>query len=225
MRAAHVNDEHSSTSHAEREGIIKFDLRFEAGPPPDARLLAPLNGWRSMLHRLGLTARDPARYGGLAFGNLSRRVFGESVADHRALFVISGTQTGGHAQLTQSDYCWVVDFSLRQNRLHAVGPIRPSSEALTHAAVYDAEPTVNCAIHVHSPEIWRQAESLAIPMVDRGIAYGTPDMASALAAIVRRNPSGIAAMGGHEDGVIAFADSIDEAAGILLRTLARALAD
>jgi ribulose-5-phosphate 4-epimerase/fuculose-1-phosphate aldolase len=204
------------------EGVIKFAMQFEEAPPPDPRLLALLNAWRTVLHRLSLTACEAGRYDGLAYGNLSMRVFGEQVADQNPLFLISGTQTGGLAELSAEHYCWVVDYSLRSNWLHAIGPIGPSSEALTHAAVYDAEPTVNCAIHVHCPEIWLAAQRLEIPVVAADIPYGTPEMALAIAALVRRHPSAIVAMRGHQDGIISYGPSIEETAVNLIRMLARA---
>ena len=56
-----------------REGVIKFDLDYREGPPVSADYLTELNAWRTIFCRLGLLGQDPARYGGLGFGNLSRR--------------------------------------------------------------------------------------------------------------------------------------------------------
>ena len=95
-------------------------------------------------------SQDPARYDGLAFGNISCRA--------PAGFVISGTQTGATAH-----YCpatWPGSKNLtstttasRQAALHT-----PSSEAMTHGQIYRELPAVNAVVHVHSPLIWRHAE-------------------------------------------------------------------
>lgn len=75
---------------ATREGVIKFQLDFRQGPPPEAPDLVELDAWRDVLLRHGLIGQDPGRYDGLGFGNLSRRVPGRT--DNA--FIISGTQTG-----------------------------------------------------------------------------------------------------------------------------------
>lgn len=168
------------------------------------------------MFRLGLTGRDPGRYGGLAYGNVSQRA-------EAGCFIVSGTQTGGKPCLGAEDYCLVLDFDLEENRLRAEGPVAPSSEALTHGAVYSAAPQAGCVIHVHSPEIWRQARSLEIPLTDESIPYGTPEMGRAVGLAALRSAAGVVAMGGHEDGVLAFAGCPHEAALRLLRCLAKAV--
>ncbi|MFM8333814.1 MAG: class II aldolase/adducin family protein, partial [Candidatus Methylumidiphilus sp.] len=98
-----------------------------------------LNAWRQILFRLGLTGLDPRRYGGLAFGNVSLRTQGSR-------FAVSGTQTGGKPRLGPQDYCLVTGFDLAHNRIHAEGPVKPSSEALSHGAVYAANRSVGCVL-------------------------------------------------------------------------------
>jgi len=200
----------------EREGVIKFELEFSHALPQALESIAELNAWRQLLFRLGLTGRDPARYGGLAYGNVSRRGGGRR-------FIISGTQTGAKPCLDAADYCLVLDFDLGNNRLQAEGPVEPSSEALTHGAVYDAVPQAGCVIHVHSPEIWQKARQLGICLTDASIAYGTPEMGWAVGAAAASSSTGIIAMGGHEDGVLAFAEHVGQAAVRLLQCLAQAL--
>ena len=83
-----------------------------------------------------------------------------------------------------------------------MGPIRPSSEALTHAAIYDAFESIRYVFHVHSPDIWRQSQWLSLPSTSADIAYGTVDMALALKKLAGASgPEGIMTMLGHEDGV------------------------
>lgn len=197
------------------EGVVKYCLHFRSAPAPEWRLLADLDAWRTLLFGLGLTGRDPGRYGGLAYGNVSRRLGGTR-------FLISGTQTGGHERLSPEHYCLVTDFDTTRNLLVAEGPIRPSSEALTHAAAYQAASFANCVLHVHSPEIWRHAGQLAIPVTPWQVPYGTPEMANAIAGLLEEPDIRVIAMGGHRDGVIAVGESAESAALSLIRLLAAA---
>jgi hypothetical protein len=199
----------------ETEGVIQFQLDFTPAPPLPAADLAELNAWRGLLYRLGLTGRDPDRYGGLAYGNVSLRLDA-----HR--FVVSGTQTGGLAELGAEHYSVVTRIDLEYNRLWAEGPIPPSSEALTHGAVYQSS-TARCVLHVHSPELWQFAADLSIPVTPADIGYGTPAMAEAVGRLAQGADSRVIAMGGHQDGLIAFAPTLDQAALPLIRLLAEAL--
>jgi hypothetical protein len=200
----------------ENEGVVKYRLDFTAGPAPDGDLIAGLNAWRTLLFRLGLTGHDPARYGGLAYGNVSRRLDGRQ-------FLVSGTQTGGLPRLSAAHYCRVTDFACNANFLAAEGPIRPSSEALSHAAVYAAAPALHFALHVHSPEIWRRAGALSIPMTDPAIAYGTPEMAAVVGDLLVDPATRVIAMGGHRDGLIAVGETAEAAALPLISLLAEAM--
>ena len=49
------------------EGVIKYTLDYQVSPAGDATVLAAVNAWRSLLHRLDLIACHPARYGGYGF--------------------------------------------------------------------------------------------------------------------------------------------------------------
>ncbi|WP_458494007.1 class II aldolase/adducin family protein [Methylomagnum sp.] len=196
------------------EGVTKYRLDFQPAPALDWASLAELDAWRGLLFRLGLTGHDPSRYGGLAYGNVSQRLAGRG-------FLVSGTQTGGIEGLTAHHYCLVTGFDIPANRLVAEGPIRPSSEALTHAAVYRAA-AANCVLHVHSPELWNHAQALAIPTTDPDIAYGTPAMATAVENLLREPGIQVIAMGGHRDGLIAVGETCAQAALPLIRLLAEA---
>ncbi len=207
------------------EGVTKFQLQFRPGPPPQRRTIATLNAWRTVLHRLGLVAQDPERYEGVDFGNVSIRATGNPPDPHRPLFWISGTQTGRIAMLDTRHYCGVLDYDLAHNLLIAAGPIPPSSESLTHAALYRAAPSVRCVLHVHSPDLWRHAERLGIPIIDRRIAYGTPGMADAVGRLgATTHLPGLLAMAGHLDGIVAYGSQINETASTLILYLSRALA-
>ena len=117
------------------EGVIKFDLRFTPAPPLPHESVRELNAWRTLLRRLGLVGKDPNRYGGFGFGNLSRRVEPFDTPPGERRFVITGTQTGGVDEMGPEGYALVLQCTPRDNRVIAQGPIRPSAEALTHATL------------------------------------------------------------------------------------------
>ena len=211
----------------QQEGVIKFDLQFTPAPPLPAAELAELNAWRRILFLLGLVGQDPARYEGLGFGNVSLRLPPYGAPPKKRRFAISGTQTGGLPELGAEHYALVASCDPAANRVVAAGPLRPSSEALTHGALYALDPELRCVLHVHSPLLWRQAAPLQLPLTDPGAAYGTPAMAAEVARLYAEpavRTGGILAMGGHEDGLVAFGADAETAGTVLLRWLARALA-
>ena len=205
----------------EREGVVRYRLDFQPGPAPAQESVALLDAWRHVLFRLGLIGgNDPARYHGLGFGNVSRRLPG---ADLR--FVISGTQTGHLAHAGASQYCTVTYCDPSANHVMAEGAVRPSSEALTHGAVYVADPAAGCVLHAHTPLIWGQAETLGLPATPADVPYGTPAMAESVAGLCQRYPGEVFVMAGHEDGVIAYGRDEAEAGQRLVTALARALTE
>jgi len=212
------------------EGVIRFEAVHQARPLEERVLgesVRALAAWREILARLGLLGQDPARYGGLGYGNVSARLgpFGE-VPRGRRRFLVTGTQTGDRRHVTLADFCVVEQYDLARNRVRSTGPVPPSSESLTHGALYDVAPAARAVLHAHAPEVWRQARALGLPTTRAGAQNGTPEMAVEVQRLHREGPLaalGILVMGGHEDGVLAFGGSAGEAGEILVRHLARAL--
>ena len=207
---------------SEREGVIKYQLQHRMGTLPENLDLGELNAWRSLLFRLGLVGQQASRYQGLGFGNLSQRL--ESGAPR---FLITGTQTGHLPQLSREDFAIVDHASPLDNHIESYGPVQPSSEALTHASVYQHDPLAQAVIHVHSPELWRQTLTLRLPHIGADIAYGSVAMAKAVEACLKSGqlqPLPLFSMLGHEDGIVAFGPSLASAANVLLTQLANALA-
>lgn len=206
------------------EGIVKFDLVFRSAPALPEELLRELGAWRRILWRLGLIGQDPARYGGVGFGNVSRRLPAPGDATR---FAISGTQTGALPALAAEHYAIVTACYPERNRVEAEGPIEPSSESLTHGMFYRLEPTIAFVFHVHSPDICPMRAALDLPTTAPDVAYGTPAMAREMERLLRAGALAqrrILVMGGHEDGVIAFGRTAEEAGVVLMQVLARALA-
>jgi ribulose-5-phosphate 4-epimerase/fuculose-1-phosphate aldolase len=210
-----------------QEGVIKFELNFTPAPPLPAAEIAEINHWRAVLYQHKLIGQDPARYGGYGYGNLSVRLAPYAAPPTLRHFIISGSQTGDRAQLGPEHYTVVTECHPEENRVVAHGPIRPSSESLTHGAVYALDPAIRAVLHAHSPEIWQAAPSLGIPITDPQVPYGTPAMAAEVARLFATTDVAqrhIFSMGGHEDGIIAFGTTAEEAAEVLLTALSAAQA-
>jgi hypothetical protein len=202
------------------EGVIKFELDYTWSPPDPALAIRELTALRQRLWQLGLVGQAADRYGGVGYGNVSRRIRpGESP------FVVSGSQTGAIEWLGPEHYARVTGFDVQHNHVSATGPVRPSSESLTHGIIYMLAESIQAVLHVHSPELWEQAEQLGIPMSDRNVAYGTPAMAEEVARRLLDPDTlarGLLAMGGHRDGVIAFGETVQAAGTRLLAARERA---
>lgn len=211
----------------ELEGVIKYRLEYTKLPSLLTEPLEKLNAWRSICHRLNLIGQDLERYQGYGFGNISQRTKpGESKSTQGNHFTISGTQTGAIKTLGAQHYCRVLTADTTRNLIIAEGPIKPSSEALTHAAVYAASSAARCVIHVHSPEIWRNSLDLGITTIAGDIAYGTPQMAGAVRNLIQSGEldnQAIFAMLGHQDGIVTFGKTVRQAGQILIDYLALAL--
>jgi ribulose-5-phosphate 4-epimerase/fuculose-1-phosphate aldolase len=171
----------------------------------------------------GLVGQDPARYGGAGYGNVSARVGVPSLPPGTRRFLVTGTQTGALRTLFAEHYCVVERYDARRNWVQSHGPVLPSSESLTHGAIYDLSPAIRFVLHAHSPAIWRHAAALGIPTTPVDVAYGTPEMAEAVRRLYRAGTlpeERILAMGGHEDGIVVFGHRAEDAGLVLLRYLA-----
>jgi L-ribulose-5-phosphate 4-epimerase len=207
---------------ATKEGVIKFEMEYRVAAALPEEQLRELNGWRKMMVLTELIGQTPTRYGGYGFGNISCRI--DYPCDTgQPPFVITGTQTGGVADLTAGDYVVVTACYPESNRLVAEGPVKPSSESLTHGTLYALDDSIRWVLHAHSPHIWRHAAALALPMTG-DVAYGTPEMAAEVARLYRESDVAqrrIFGMAGHEDGIVSFGATAEEAGFVLLSTLAR----
>lgn len=209
---------------SDRDGVIQFRLEFTQAKPQTGDTLIELNAWRRLLRMVGLVGQDPARYGGLGYGNLSLRLPAETRPEGQPRFVITGSQTGRYTDLGPEHFAVVVGWDIGENLVVARGPIQPSSETMTHAAIYGADEGIRCVMHAHSPDIWGHAHGLGIPSTLAAATYGTPAMAREVERVVRASPARrIVAMEGHEDGVLAWGASVEATGITLLTTLVQAI--
>jgi L-ribulose-5-phosphate 4-epimerase len=172
--------------------------------------LAELNEYRRRLRELHLIGVDSNRIG---FGNLSVR--DGATSD----FYITGSATGGFAELTRADCVRVVAYDFEQNWVRYEGSTIPSSESLTHAATYESDPTACAVIHCHDSDLWATLLH-HVPATSQAAAYGTPQMANEIIRLFNVSDlrtRKIFAMAGHEGGLVAFGKNCEEAFYILTR--------
>lgn len=217
------------TSREPLDGVIKFSAehrRESLGSRQFSEMVASLQAWRHIFFRLNFIGQDPTRYDGAGFGNVSARILPHTAVKGERKFVVTGTQTGARPHLGLGDYCVVESYDMRLNRVQSYGDTMPSSESMTHGAIYDLNPAIRFVFHGHVPVIWRQAKALRLPTSRPEIAYGTPDMAYEVSRLYRESSLSdrkVLAMGGHEDGIISFGKNADEAGSALVSTLSQAL--
>jgi ribulose-5-phosphate 4-epimerase/fuculose-1-phosphate aldolase len=89
---------------------------------------------------------------------------------------------------------------------------------MTHAVLYVALPDTQAVIHVHSASLWHSF-SHRLPTTADDIPYGTPAMCRAVADLATSAKDGVIVMRGHEDGIIAFGSTADEAGNRILALL------
>ena len=176
---------------------------------------AELNACRLKLLELGLIGVDA---NGIGFGNLSIR---DGATNN---FYITGSATGEKPELTPADCARVVAYNFERNLLRYEGSAIPSSESLTHAAIYGLDATAGSVIHCHDSKLWAALLNQA-PTSSKAVDYGTPEMAyevMRLFKVTDVQSRKILVMAGHEGGIVAFGKHLEEAFAIL-RTVGREL--
>lgn len=209
-----------------QEGVIRFTSRHVVRPlaqavaeacpeyaPSFPQLLAKLDAARSALRNRGLIGGSLQ---GVGYGNISARI--------GAAFVITGSGTGGVEHPGANGYALVQKCSPQNKSVESSGPIRPSSEAMTHSAIYSAQPEASCVIHIHhKPLFTHLVQNGHTTPIDA--AYGTPELAAAVRALAASSSleQCLFATAGHADGVFCYATSIAEALELILRAVDQTL--
>ena len=192
------------------EGYIKYQSHWSPGSAPDASAAHLLEEWRRPLFVAGLIGHYEKL--NIGFGNISIRSGGPDQ------FLITGTQTGHVEHTTAEHYSLVTSYDIDRNEVFCTGPAQASSEAMTHAAIYELDPSINAIVHVHSKPLWDQYLNV-LPTTDRAVAYGTPEMAKEFRRLYRESAfgsGGIAVMGGHDEGLISIGETLEQAASKIL---------
>ena len=192
------------------EGYTKYDCDWHRSPALPNALISELNCWRNRLYDAELVGYDPGQ--GVGFGNLSIRLGG------KGRFIISGTQTGHIPRLDGAHYSLVTAYDIDSNRVTCEGPVQASSEALTHAGLYALGKEICGIAHVHNLSLWDSRKDKH-PTTAEAVQSGTPEMARELQRLYRETDLpdiGVAVLAGHTGGLVAFGDSIGQAARRIL---------
>src|SRR5438046_6126789 len=166
--------------------------------------LAELNAYRRKLCELQLIGMDSNAIG---FGNLSTR------EDATRNFYITGSATGGKSELTSADCVRVVAYDFERNWLRYEGSAIPSSESLTHAAVYESDTKAGAVIHGHDLKLWAVLLD-QIPTSSNSVRSGTREMAHEVMRLFRVTDihrSRIIVLVGHAGVISSFVKNIEEA--------------
>jgi len=185
------------------EGYVKYSAEHTTAPAIETPLWTELDRARTKLRETGLVGMTA---GGIGYGNLSVRIKGDT-------FLISGTATGALPVLNRDGYCLVTSFDVEKNKVVSTGPVKPSSETMTHGALYKSCPGANCVIHIHSRAVFDGMIRDKYPATPETAAYGTPDIALAIGKIVRESGKneGRIVLAGHDEGVIVYGPSVEKA--------------
>jgi L-ribulose-5-phosphate 4-epimerase len=189
---------------------VKFTYeRARADFAPFAAL-AELNACRRRLLALRLIGLDSS---GIGFGNLSVR---DGATRN---FFVTGSATGGFPKLSSTDCVRVVGYDFKNNSLRYEGTAIPSSESLTHAAIYNSDSTTSAVIHCHDLALWTSLLD-RVPTTSKAVAYGTPEMAYEIIRLFQegdvRNKK-MFVMAGHQAGIVAFGKNLEDAFDVLMR--------
>ena len=172
--------------------------------------LSELNAYRRKLLKQRLIGVDS---NGVGFGNLSVR---DGVSGK---FYVTGSATGGLSELTPTDCVRVVAYDFGKNWLRYEGAAIPSSESLTHAAIYECDSSTSAVIHCHDSDLWATLPDRA-PTTSRAVAYGTPAMAYEIIRLFKESDvrsRKIFAMAGHHAGIVTFGKNLEDAFDVLMR--------
>jgi ribulose-5-phosphate 4-epimerase/fuculose-1-phosphate aldolase len=188
---------------------VKFSCEPLAGDIASFSGLGELNAYRRKLLDLGLIGVDPK---GIGFGNLSVR---DGATKN---FYITGSATGGIQELTLTHCAKVVAWDFESNQVRYEGSVMPSSESLTHAAIYESDATAGAVLHCHCSRLWAAVLNEA-PTTSKAVEYGTPEMASEMTQLFTRTNMQIrklVVMAGHEGGILTFGKDLEEAFAALM---------
>ena len=185
------------------DGVIKYHVSHTQVPTPAFAAFPDLEALRCRLFALGLIGETAD---GIGYGNLSFRNMGERS------FTITATQTGKQPKLKPAEYIRITDYNFETFTVFSEGMFKPSSEALSHAMIYEVHPDIQAVIHIHSSALWKMM--ITNNTLATTAEYGTAEMVSEIATLYQsHNPfeHNAFVMKGHEDGIITFGRDIEEA--------------
>jgi len=198
------------------EGVVKYSLKYNQTDEIAKKECKKIENVRARLFSLGLIG---AYSNGIGFGNISVRY------KKKNSFVITATQTGELPKLSPSYYSFVKKVDFKKFRTYAMGPSRPSSEAITHACIYNLDPDIKAVIHIHNEKIWDYMLKNNY-LSTNDTPYGTPQMVEDVKNIYKNiDPflNNAFVMKGHFEGVVTFGKSLKDAEKTLYEIIKKLL--
>ncbi len=188
------------------DGVIKYSIEHQSADAPLFSGYEQLEALRTRLFTLGLIGEKD----GIGYGNLSMRHEGSKS------FFITATQTGRMQALSPEYYTYIGDYDFSTFKVISQGIHKPSSEALSHAMIYAIDNRITTVIHIHSLALWKfmKAKNYLFTTAE----YGTAEMVEEIVGLYDNlDPllNNTFVMRGHEEGIITFGRSAEEAELIL----------
>jgi len=190
------------------DGYIKFNCNWQkTGPVVPEDSFTVLNDWRNTMFRLNLIG---AYTNGIGYGNISMRV------PKSNQFFISGSATGNFEKSVPGHYALVTSFNFKENSVTCTGPVKASSESLSHAAIYESKKNINAVIHIHHLQMWEQLLTQE-PATSYESQFGTPEIAIEIKKLVlkQETSTGVIVMAGHKEGVLFYGQDLQKT-GLLI---------
>ena len=198
------------------EGVVKYELKYTRTKELAVKECNKIEKVRSRLYSLGLIG---AYCDGIGFGNISLRY------KKKNSFVITSTQTGEIPKLNPNYYSLVKKVDFKKFTTYAIGPAKPSSEAITHACIYGLDPQINAVIHVHNEKLWDYMLKNGY-LSTNDTPYGTLEMVEDVKMIYKDiDPflNNAFVMKGHFEGVITFGKTLKDAEKTLFEIIKKLL--
>ena len=198
----------------EIEGVVKYSLDFTNEEVDIEYESIVLEECRDRLYALGLIG---AYEDGIGFGNISKRY------QNSDQFVITSTQTGHLESLSLDQYSLVKNIDFDSFKTTASGLSKPSSECITHGAIYNLDSNIDAVIHVHNEKLWDfMLKNDYLSTNDT--PYGTPEMVEDVIAMYKdKEPllNNLFVMKGHFEGIVSFGRDLPEAESVLYKLVKR----
>ena len=198
------------------DGVIKYSIEHQNTNTPLFSGYEQLEALRTRLFTLGLIGEKD----GIGYGNISMRHEGSKS------FFITATQTGRKHTLSHEYYTYISDYDFSTFKVISQGSHKPSSEALSHAMIYAIDDCITTVIHIHSLALWEFMKNKNY--LATTAEYGTAEMAEEIAGLYdnldpMKNNTFV--MKGHDEGIMTFGRSVEEAELVLYTIMQSYLKD
>jgi len=191
------------------DGYIKFNIQWEeTGFVVPLDVYERLRFWRNKLFDLKLIG---AYKNGIGYGNISEKI------PDTLQFYISGSATGNFKKSTLHHYALVSSYNIKDNFVSCFGPVKASSESLSHAAIYESNKHVGAVIHIHDLKMWEKLLN-QVPSTSSSALFGTPEIAFEIKNQVLSTGkiSDVIVMAGHKEGILFYGENLDQTGHLVL---------